>query len=297
MVTPPCSSARTTMIVCARASRGPPCSPAGPRRRRHDAPSALHDRLGRRRAAWGGEHRVGGIGRRLADADAQGGRHDVDVADDAVRVDAFAVTDTGGAPGHRRRRYAQAVRERQAGDTGAVATHARVVGDQAADADLEPEAEGHGAGERADHDDVARADVALAVRDRVEDDDMAARVLVDRSQGASLPGAPIIAQWPREDSVAVGFVGLGTLADRRRTGDEVRRGAMALLAPARGRLGGRRTRGGNHVLVGAVATCGLVVIRIDVVLAAHVLGPPLGYAALRWSRNRSSAPTPPASAS
>src|SRR5207253_7923732 len=84
-----------------------------------------------------------------------------------------------------------------AGDTGAVATHARVVGDQAADADLEPEAEGHGAGERADHDDVARADVALAVRDRVEDDDMAARVLVDRSQGASLPGAPIIAQWPR----------------------------------------------------------------------------------------------------
>src|SRR5437660_402376 len=44
---------------------------------------------------------------------------------------------------------------------------------------------------------IARAAVALAVRDRVENDDTAARVLVDRSQGASLPGAPIIAQWPR----------------------------------------------------------------------------------------------------
>jgi len=43
------------------------------------------------------------------------------------------------------------------------------MGDQAADAELEPEAEGHGAGERADHDDVARAGVALAARDRVED--------------------------------------------------------------------------------------------------------------------------------
>src|SRR6267143_1458147 len=117
--------------------------------------------------------------------------------------------------------------QRQAGDAGAVATHARVVGD------------------------------------------MAARVVVDRSQGASLPGAPIIAQGLRSGSAALGFVGLGTLADRRRTGDQVRRGAMALLAPTRGRLGGRGTRGRNHVLVGTVAARGLVVIRIDVVPAAH----------------------------
>jgi hypothetical protein len=33
----------------------------------HDARPAVHDRLGRRRAAWGGEHRVGGVSRLLAD--------------------------------------------------------------------------------------------------------------------------------------------------------------------------------------------------------------------------------------
>src|SRR5438045_4645368 len=76
-------------------------------------------------------------------------------------------------------------------------------------------------------------------------------------------------------SVALLFVLGGPLADRRRAGDEVRRRPIALLSTARRRIGrcgpGRR----RHVLVGTIATRELVVVRIDVVLAAHVRSPSL----------------------
>jgi len=160
------------------------------------------------------------------------------VAHDAVRIDALAVADARRAPVDGRRRHAEAVREGKPGDAGAIAADARVVGDQAADADLQREAEGKRAGERADDDDITRAGVAVAACDRVEDDDAAARVVIDRTQGASLPEAPIVLS--RAGSVALVRLGVGTLADGRGAGDGVRRGAIALLAPPRDeRAGGR----------------------------------------------------------
>jgi len=70
--------------------------------------------------------------------------------------------------------------------------HARVMGDQAADADLEPEAEGMAPGERADHDDVARDGVAIAARDRVEDSSASLLILhfILESLEAAGPSSP-----------------------------------------------------------------------------------------------------------
>src|SRR5438477_12351024 len=99
--------------------------------------------------------------------------------------------------GHGRRGDAEALGECKPGDAGTIAADAGVVREQAAHTDLQCEAERRGSAERADDDDVARADITGAAGDRVENDDAAAGIVIDGTQGAPLPRAPIITQAPR----------------------------------------------------------------------------------------------------
>ena len=93
--------------------------------------------------------------------------------------------------GHGRRGDAEALGECKPGDAGTIAADAGVVREQAAHTDLQCEAERRGSAERADDDDVARADITGAAGDRVENDDAAAGIVIDGTQGAPSRARPL----------------------------------------------------------------------------------------------------------